>query len=128
MTATRAVPDGVAWGSYPTLASSVTSDAAQTYNVLVHSFTPCSLKGIVFLAGSEMFTGDEAASYGEQLSALANCWKKRFGGADPSFVYTIPNKALAPRVAGPGKIRGKSTAVEIGDWSEIDGVMEAVVR
>ena len=124
MTATRAVPDGAAWGSYPTLASSVTSEAAQTYNVLVHSFTPGSFKGIIFLASPEMFTRDQGANYAEQLSALANCWKDRFGGQDPNFIYTIPNKALAPKITTPEKIKGKSTAVEITEWSEITQVIE----
>lgn len=124
MTVTRAVPDGAAWGSYPTLASSVTSDAAETYNALVHSFTPGSFKGIIFLASPEMFMKDQGASYGQQLSALASCWKDRFGGEDPNFIYTIPNKALAPTITAPKAIKGKSTAVEITDWSEITKVIE----
>ena len=124
MTATRAVPDGAAWGSYPSLTSSVTTQAAQTYNVLVHSFTPGSLKGIIFLAGPEMFLKDQGANYAEQLSTLANCWKDRFGGEDPNFIYTIPNKTLAPKITAPEAIKGKSTAVEISDWSEITKVIE----
>jgi len=106
----------------------VTSDAAQTYNVLVHSFTPGSVKGIIFLASPEMFTKDQGANYGQQLSALANCWKDRFGGEDPYFIYTIPNKALAPKTTQPKKIKGKSAAIEIGDWSEITKVIEAAVK
>ncbi|MFC1805360.1 hypothetical protein ACFL09_00070 [Planctomycetota bacterium] len=116
MMATKAVPDGAAWGGYPTLASDVTSVAAQTYNVLVHSFTPGSFKGIVFLASPEMFTEDQGANYGEQLSAMANCWKDHFGGEDPYFLYTIPSKALAPKVTRPMGIKGKSTPYEIGHW------------
>lgn len=49
MIATGQVPDGAAWGSYPTLASSVTSNAAKTDNVLVHPFSLCSFSGIIFL-------------------------------------------------------------------------------
>ncbi|MAG59162.1 MAG: hypothetical protein CMJ83_22995 [Planctomycetes bacterium] len=50
------------------------------------------------------------------------------GGEHPSFVCTVPSKAMAPRVTGPGKISGRSTAVEIGDWSVIAEVVEAAVR
>jgi len=128
MRATGVVPDGATWGSYPSLASSVTSKAAETYNVLVHSFTPAGLKGIVFLASPDMFTQDGGARYGEQLAVLANCWKDRFGGEDPDFVYTIPKRSLAPKITAPKSIEGKSTAVEIGDWSEISKVMDAAAR
>ncbi|KPK51180.1 MAG: hypothetical protein AMK72_00355 [Planctomycetes bacterium SM23_25] len=126
MMATRAVPDGAVWGGYPTLASDVTSVAAQTYNVLVHSFTPAGLKGIIFLASPEMFTKDQGANYGEQLSALANCWKDRFGGADPHFFYTIPGKTLAPKVTQPKTIKGKSTGVEITSWADGEAIMKLI--
>ncbi|MBL7224003.1 MAG: hypothetical protein ISS72_09125, partial [Candidatus Brocadiae bacterium] len=116
MTATKAVPDGAAWGSYPSLASSVTTKAAQTYNVLVHSFTPGSFKGIIFLASPQMVEKDQGANYGEQLSAMANCWKERLGGEDPHFFYTIPNKKLAPKITRPEGIKGRSTPYEIGHW------------
>ncbi len=128
MMATKAVPDGAAWGGYPTLASDVTSVAAQTYNVLVHSFTPGSFKGIVFLASPEMFTKDQGANYGEQLSALANCWKAKFGREDTNFIYTMPSRELASKVAKPTRIKGRSTAVEIGDWSEVANLIETVAR
>ncbi len=128
MTASRAVPDGAAWGSYPTLTSSVTSQAAEAYNVLAHSFTPSALKGIIFLSSPEMFEKDQGANYGEQLSALANSWKQRFGGQDLQFVYTIPSQALAQKVTAPDGIKGKSTPIAIENWSEIRGVIEAVGR
>jgi len=128
MTASKSVPDGAAWGSYPTLSSSVTSKAAEAYNVMVHSFTPACLKGIIFVASPAMVEADDGASYGEQLSVLANSWKSRFGGDELQFVYTIPNKALAPQITTPTKIKGKSTAIEIKDWSEITKVIEAVVK
>jgi len=116
MIATKRVPDGAAWGSYPTLAASVTTEASETYNVLVHSFTPASFKGIVFLCSEEMFAKDQGANYGSELSALANCWKARFACEDPYFFYTIPSKALAPKITGPKGIQGKSMACEIGRW------------
>jgi len=117
MMATRRVPDGVAWGSCPSLSGSVgKSEATQAYNVMVHSFTPASFKGIIFLCSEKMFEGDQGANYGPELSALANCWKGKFGCEDPHFFYTIPNKVLAPKVTKPTKIKGKSTACEIGHW------------
>ena len=108
-----------------------TSRATQTYNVLVHSFTPASFKGIIFLCTEKMFDADQGANYGPELSALANCWKDRFGGEDPHFFYTIPSKALAPKITGPGKIKGTSTAFEIGQWSDvkqIQGLIDLVVK
>ncbi len=126
MTASRSVPDGAAWGSYPTLASSVTSKAAEAYNVLVHSFTSAGLKGIIFLSSPEMFEKDQGANYGEQVSVLANSWKERFGGKDPQFVYTIPSKELAPKITKPAEIKGQSTTIEITDWSEITELIEQV--
>jgi len=115
--AARKLPDGAsAWGTYPTFAGSVTSDACQSYNVLVHSFTPASLKGVLFLSSPRMVEGDQGASFGPELSVLANCWKDRFGGGDPHFFYTIPSKALAPKITRPQRIKGRSTSYEIGHW------------
>jgi hypothetical protein len=124
--ATRSVPDGVAWGSYPTLASSVTSNAAETYNVLVHPFSLCKFKGIIFLASHEMVTKDQGATFGEQLSVLANCWKDRFGGEAPHFYYTLPSQALASKITRPNSIKGQSTAIEITDWSEVAWLIEQI--
>ena len=127
MIAGRKVPDGSAWGHYPTLAvASSQSEAAQGYNVMVHSFTPASFKGIVFLCSQRMFEADQGANYGEQLSALANCWKERFACGDPYFFYTIPNKSLAPGVTRPATIKGKSTGVEIDDWTSAAGVTRLI--
>jgi len=120
MMATKRVPDGAAWGGILSLSSSVSSTASQAYNVMVHSFAPGSFKGIVFLCSEKMFEKDQGAKYGPELSVLANCWKDHFasgqGGEDPHFFYTIPSKALAPKITRPKKIKGKSTAYEIGHW------------
>jgi len=126
--ATRRVPDGKAWGSYPTFASSVTSKAGQTYNALVHSFTPAALRGVAFIAGPAMVQQDGGATYGEQLSALANGWKQRFGGGDLDFVYTLPSRELAPRLTKPEQIKGRSAAVEVQDWGDVAGLIEAVAQ
>ncbi len=128
MIATKRVPDGVPWGSYPSLAASITTTAAETYNVMVHSFTPASFKGVIFLCGPDMLEKDQGAHYGEQLAALANCWKQRFGGGDCPFFYTIPAKDLAPQITRPASINGKSTGVEIGQWPEAETLLDAVIR
>jgi hypothetical protein len=131
MIATKRVPDGVPWGSYPTLAASVTSKASEAYNVMVHSFTPGAFKGIVFLASGKMVEADQGANYGAELSALANSLKSRLGGEDPHFFHTIPDKTLAPKVTGPAAIKGRSTGIEIGNWSdagELRKVIDALVK
>ena len=54
-----------------------------------------------------MFEKDQGANYGPELSALANCWKDEFGGEDPHFFYTIPAKALAPKITQPEADQGR---------------------
>ena len=127
MISTKAVPDGVAWGSYPTLASSVSSQASEVYNCMVHSFTPAQLKGIIFLTSEAMVVENEGAYFGEQMAALVNSWKKRFGG-DPQFIYTVPNRSLAAKASVPKCIKGQSTAITIGDWSDVSGVLDALSK
>ncbi len=127
MMAEKRVPDARAWGTYPTTASDDTkTDASQTYNVLMHSFTPAALKGVIFLTTPESFADNEGKLFDEQMTALANGWKTRFGG-DPNFMYTVPSKALAPKITNPSKIRGKSTAIEVSSWTEGHKVVEAAV-
>jgi hypothetical protein len=58
------------------------------------------------------------------IDALANCFKARFGGEDPHFFYTIPSKGLASKITRPAAIEGKSTGIELGNWSEISKVIE----
>lgn len=118
MIETKAVPDGTPWGSYPTLAGSVTTKASQAYNCMVHSFGPASLKGIIFLCSENMFEGSKAANYGSELSALANGLKDHFGGEDTNFFYTIAGKRLSPMAAAPKSIKGKSAGVEVNNWAD----------
>ena len=106
----------------------MTSKASEVYNVRVHSFTPGAFKGILFLSCEKMVEEDGGANFGSELSAHANSWKERFSGEDPRFIYTIPGRELAPRITAPKTIRGKSTGVEIGDWSEIWNVIEAAAK
>ena len=126
--ATKRVPDAVPWGGYPTLNASVTSKASEVYNVMVHSFTPGAFKGIIFLASEKMIEEDGGVNYGAEMTALANSWKKRFGGKDPHFLYTIPSKHLAPKVTKPEGIKGNSSAMEIGDWSEIAKLIDEAMN
>ena len=126
MVAAKKVPDGAAWGSYPSLSSSVSTTASQAYNVMVYPFSSCRFKGIVFLCSEEMFEEDQGADYGAELSALANCWKDDFGGEDPYFFYTIPSKALAPKITRPTQIKGKSTACEIDHWSDSKQILDCI--
>jgi len=123
------VPDGVAWGSYPSIGSaSSNSTASQCYNVMVHSFTPAAFKGIIFLCSEKMVEKEQGAYYGSELSALANCWKAKFGGEDPHFFYTIPGKSLAPKISRPEKIKGKSTGIEFSKWSDGGQIQELIDR
>ncbi len=128
MMTTKAVPDGSPWGTYPTMSGEVSSVASQTYNVMVHSFTPTSLSGIIFLASPAMIEDDQGAHFGEQLSVLANSWKTRFGSKHSRFIYTIPSQTLAPKITKPTSIEGKSTAIEIDDWSDVSKVIDAVTK
>ena len=116
MMAEKRVPDGKAWGIYPTLATSITTDASQGYNIRTHCFWPASFKGIIFLTGKAAVEKDQGANFGEQLSALANGWKEKFGCPDPAFLYTIPSKTLAPGISNPKAIQGRSVALEINSW------------
>ena len=98
----------------------------------VHCFTPAALSGILFLTGESMVADDQGANFGPEMSALANCFKTRFtlwqDDEDIPFIYTVPSKALAPKITQPEGIKGKSTAVELDDWLELGGVLEAVVK
>ncbi len=113
---TKTVPDGVPWGSYPTFGSDVTTKAGENYNVMVESLTPGSFKGLIFLAGPGTVAADKGTFFGEQMAALAACWKKRFACEDPVFFYTMPTRTLAPKLTPPQEIQGRSQAIEIPKW------------
>jgi hypothetical protein len=129
MIETKAVPDGSTWGNIPSPKPQVgDSKATWTYNVYVHCFTPTALSGVVFLSSESMVADDQGANYGPEMSALANCFKARFNAADIPFIYTIPGKALAPKITQPKGIKGKNVAVKIGDWSDVSSVIEAATK
>jgi len=126
----KRVPDDSKWGHYPGLAGNVTTDASRVFNVMVSCFGPANLKGIVFLADPGMVKTDQGANFGPEMSALANGWKDHFtykDAAAPHFFYTIPSKALAPKVTKPESIKGKSTGVEIGKWEDANGILDAIM-
>ncbi len=117
MIATKAVPDGAPWGSYPTFSGSVETDATQVYNVLLASFRRTQLKGVVFMSQASMVAKSEGADFGGEMTALANGWKRLFAGEkDLHFVYTIPSKDLAPKITKPDGIKGASSAYELSSW------------
>jgi hypothetical protein len=125
MIATKAVPDGKPWGTYPTLTSKkAESDATQVYNIYVCPFAPASLAGIIFLSGQGMVAADQGEHFGEQMTALANCLRTKFDcGDDIPLIYTVPSKTLAPKLTAPAGIKGKSTPVEITRWNDVTGVL-----
>jgi hypothetical protein len=123
MIATRADPKGGAWGGMPAMASAGKSNACQSYNVMTYSFTPATLRGIIFLAGPGTVAKDKGANFGPEMSALANSWKREFtrgSGDDVPFFYTVPDKAAAPKLTMPKGIKGKSAALKGGDWTAIE--------
>jgi sialate O-acetylesterase len=116
MIETKAAPDGAQWGVIPKLAPDIgDSQATQTYNVYVDCFSPGQVSGVVFLCGNKMITDAEGANFGPEMSALANCFKAKFGGDDVPFFYTLPTAALAPKITKPQAIKGTSTALEINE-------------
>jgi len=89
MIATRAVQGG-GWGSYPSAGGSVTSNAGGVFNVMTLSFTPASLKGIIFVASPGMVE-KAGAAFDEQMAALTSSWKTRFGG-EPFMIVVDANE------------------------------------
>ncbi|MFU8893267.1 MAG: sialate O-acetylesterase [Luteolibacter sp.] len=125
---TKRVPDGAAWGSYPKLTTAIDTTASQVHNVLVNSFTPAALKGIIFLTNPDMASADEAPRFAEQMTALANGMKQDFGGEDMPFIFTIPATSLAPGITAPTGIKGASKPIEITDWNDTSAILNAILK
>lgn len=123
MIATRAVPDGVPWGVIPSFASAVSTKATQTHNVLAASFVPGSFKGIIFLTGPAMVEGDQAATFGPELTALANGYAADFGGS-AKFIHTMPEKSLAAKVTSPSI--PNATAIPIKQWDDFSAILDGI--
>lgn len=133
MMRTKAVPDGSSWGQFPSPKPEIgDSTATFEYNVYLHCFTPTALSGILFLTGEAMVAEDQGANFGPEMAALAKSFKTRFTiwqeDEDVPLVYTVPSKTLAPKLTRPKGIGGVSTAVELDEWLELGGVLEAVAR
>jgi len=113
----KSVPDGAAWGWYPSPAPTIgDSQATQTYNVYVECFAPAQLSGIVFLCGKAMAAEEQGAKFGSEMSVLGNCLKTKLGAGDVPFIYSMPSSTLAPKITKPEGIKGRSFAVEINQW------------
>ena len=125
MISTRAVPEGWgAWGEMPGMRAGGSSTATGGYNIMTHSFTPTTLRGVVFLAGPKAAETAEGTNFGAEMSALANSWKQGFSvekGDDVPFFYTMPAGA---KVTKPTKIMGKAEVLEGGNWSAIEKLIE----
>ena len=128
MMATKAVPDGIKWGTYPSTTPSEETTATHTYNVLVESFESTALKGVVFIASDAMVEGESAKTFGPEMSVLGSCLKAKFGGDDVPFIYTMPTKNIAPGITVPTGIEGESVGVEVADWKDATAVIEAAVK
>jgi hypothetical protein len=58
------------------------------------------------------------------MTAVANGMKKRFGGDDAPFYYTLPAKSLAPKITKPSGIQGRAEALEITDWQNGAAILD----
>jgi hypothetical protein len=94
----------------------------------VHPFAQTVVKGVIFLTHESMVKEGEGKNFGPEMSAVANCLKSKFGDESVPFIYTIPSKALAPKITRPDKIKGPSTAVEMSDWSDASGAIAAALK
>jgi hypothetical protein len=125
MIATRGVPNGEAWGTYPQLAGEVTSKACETHNVCTCSFIPAAFKGVLFLTGPAMIQTDHGANFGPEMTALANGFIEDFGGK-AKFIYTLPDSTLVPKITAPAAIKGENQAIQIKDWNDYNIILNAI--
>jgi hypothetical protein len=47
---------------------------------------------------------------------------------DPLFLYTLPDKTLAPKMTTATGIKGKSAGVEVNSLTAMEPAVEAVLR
>ena len=132
MMKSKAVPDGGSWGQLPSPKPELgDSTATFEYNVYMHCFTPTAMSGIVFLTGKSMVADDQGVNFGPEMAVLADSLKSRFalwqGDEDIPLIYTVPSKTLAPKITRPKGIKGKSSAVELDDWSDVGGVIDRTI-
>jgi len=100
------------------------------------AFTPMAMKGIILLSSPEMTGPSDVASFGSELTVLANSLKDRFSLAEKVgpeagnkmlFAYTMPSETLAPGITRPEGIRGKTLEVPITDWSDVTRLIESLM-
>ena len=132
MMKSKAVPDGGSWGQFPSPKPELgDSTATFEYNVYMHCFTPTAMSGIVFLTGKSMVADDQGVNFGPEMAVLADSFKSRFAlwqdDEDIPLIYTVPSKTLAPKITRPKGIKGKSSAVELDDWSDVGGVIDRTI-
>ena len=90
MIETGKVPDASPWGVMPQLASKADqSEATQSYNVMVHSFTPATLKGFAFINTQAMRRQLGETKFNEQLEVLTRSMRARFGGDPIQMVIQV---------------------------------------
>lgn len=127
LVATAKVPEGAPWGEgFPALRANITTTACSTWNVSTLSFTPASLKGVIFLGYPDLFKDGRGKTFGPEFTVLANNWKARFGKPDPNFFYTVPSKTLVPEYTAPKGIEGRSTAIEVDSWDAAGTVIDKI--
>ncbi len=115
--------EGVNWGSYPTAGkAAASSNACQTYNSMVHCFTPATVKGMIFFTNENMAKTNGGKDYAAELSALANSYQRKFGTKDAHFFYTMPSAKLVSGVSKPSGIKGANTGFELKTWSDSEAV------
>jgi hypothetical protein len=118
---------GASWGSYPSPKPAIgDTKATLVHNIYVAPFAPTTVNGMIFLTSESMVKESNGANFGTEMSALANCLKSDLGGDNSTFIYTIPSKSLAEDISIPKKITGNSKAIEIQDWNDLNGVLDAL--
>ena len=63
----------------------------------------------------QIYGRTETSDFGEQLSALAACFKETFGGEEPHFFYTVPEKTAAPKIPGKSAACTAKSEAELVD-------------
>jgi hypothetical protein len=96
------------WGSYPRFSVKGESDASSVYNVMVHPFTPMTLKGIIFITDRDMLSSEDGHNFAGEMNALGNGLKRRFGDRSVPFLYTMPSPEALPKLKAPDAIKGSS--------------------
>ena len=124
---TKKNKEGANWGSYPTAGkTAAASTASRTYNSMVHSFTPATLKGIIFFTNENMSKSNDGKDLASEISALANSYQEKFANSDSSFFYTVPSSKLVSGATKPKGIKSNSTGVELNSWKDSEAIVKLI--